>query len=91
MIKVFFQILLPLLFPLMFYYVFSILKQKVKGDEEAMHMPSWPWLKLVIAGLVLMAVGLVVLNQNSGFEPGGVYHPPSVQDGKIVPGHVTYD
>ncbi len=43
-------------------------------------------LGLCAAGAVLMLIGLVALTTFSGAQPGSVYHPAVVRDGRIVPG-----
>src|SRR5579864_8482777 len=50
--------------------------------------PQTPWTALFIAGLSLVAASFVYLGLTQGESTSGVYVPPHVVDGKIVPGHV---
>ena len=43
---------------------------------------------LTTAGLALLVVSLFATGLLSGSEPGGVYVPPHVEDGRVVPGRV---
>ena len=47
-----------------------------------------PWTILFAAGLMLVAASFVWWALTSGEPAGGVYVPPRVEDGVIVPGHV---
>lgn len=48
-----------------------------------------PLLKLFVAGAALMIGMLFIFSSSSGHKPGESYTPPSYQDGKLEPGHVT--
>jgi hypothetical protein len=50
--------------------------------------PQTPWTPLFIAGLTLVVLSFVVLGLTEGESTEGVFFPPLVVDGKIVPGHV---
>jgi hypothetical protein len=50
--------------------------------------PQTPWTPLFIAGLSLVILSFIVLGLMEGDSTEGVYIPPHVVDGKIVPGHV---
>jgi hypothetical protein len=43
---------------------------------------------MIGAALAAVAAGTVWFALTSGEEPGGVYIPPHVEDGEIVPGHI---
>jgi phosphoglycerol transferase MdoB-like AlkP superfamily enzyme len=47
-----------------------------------------PWSALFIIGLVLVVLSFVWWALAEGEPPEGVYVPPHVEDGHIVPGHV---
>jgi hypothetical protein len=49
-----------------------------------------PVLWLLIAGLVLIMVTVGSLISFTGSKPGGVYYPPKVENGKIIPGHIEH-
>lgn len=48
-----------------------------------------PLLKLFLLGAVLMFATLVTFSTRSRNAPGEAYVPPSVQDGKLQPGHAV--
>lgn len=47
-----------------------------------------PWFALTLTGLALSVIALVALGLVQQGDPGGVYVPPALIDGQIVPGHV---
>ena len=46
-----------------------------------------PLLRLFVAGAALMLATLVTFSSRSHNNPHDVYVPPSIEDGKIEPGH----
>lgn len=46
-----------------------------------------PLLRLFVAGAALMLATLVTFSSRSHNSPHDVYVPPSIEDGKIEPGH----
>ncbi len=53
--------------------------------------PGWsetPFTRLLIAGLALMAAGMVTTAYLIGEDPDGVYVPARMENGKLVPGDV---
>jgi Family of unknown function (DUF6111) len=47
-----------------------------------------PWTMLFIAGMALVAASFIYLGLTEGETTSGVYVPPHVVNGAIVPGHV---
>jgi hypothetical protein len=47
-----------------------------------------PWLWLAGAGVVLLALVLVVVTVHYGTAQPGTYVPPRWENGQIVPGHI---
>ncbi|MGB0920796.1 MAG: DUF6111 family protein [Alphaproteobacteria bacterium] len=45
-----------------------------------------PWLRLIAAGLVLVAISLFVLRFSSDAPADSIYVPPHMEDGKLVKG-----
>lgn len=86
--RFFLQYILPMAFPTAVYLLWSVYCARRAEEGHAIDLSRGPWLRLFMAGVVLMGVGLVTFNQMDGVEPGGVYHPPAFIDGKVVPGHV---
>jgi hypothetical protein len=79
---VFLTIVLPLALPTVLYLLWL----------QAAHRPrSWrvmPFVWLVGAGVVLLAIVLFVVTVHFGTPQTGVYVPPRVENGRIVPGHI---
>jgi len=51
-------------------------------------LPDTPWLWAIIASAIAAVLVMFALGLNSGEKPGGVYHPPRLENGRIVPGHI---
>lgn len=45
-------------------------------------------LSLAVGGVVLMAIALVAFGSFRAAPPGGIYKPATIEDGRIVPGHI---
>ena len=82
--RIFFDLLLFLL-PFALYAAYLRLR---KHDEEA---PSrqHPWTALFISGLVLVAASFVFWGLLENANQRGVYIPPHLEDGRLVPGRVV--
>ncbi len=50
--------------------------------------PRTPWATLFIVGLSLFSASFVVWRFSEAPQTQGIYIPPHVQDGQVVPGHV---
>lgn len=71
--------------PFLVYGAYMIL---VKGVSPASLWQGAPILWLLAAGCGLLLVTMAALIQFSGGKPGGIYHPPSLEDGVIRPGEI---
>ncbi len=88
--RIFLTQVLPLLLPLAIYLIWLRRARRNAAATGAV-MPAVrdaPWLWMVGAALAAVAAGTVLLALTTGEEPGGVYIPPHVEDGEIVPGHI---
>jgi hypothetical protein len=47
-----------------------------------------PWVWLAAAGTVLLVIVLFVVNVHFGSPEQGVYIPPRVENGQLIPGHI---
>ena len=61
----------------------------VKGVAPNRAMAGAPFLWLVIAGLVVLFVGLFTLVEFSGGDRDGSYQPSVLEDGVIKPGGIN--
>lgn len=86
MLRVLLTVLLPLLLPTALYliWVMSLGRAEITGLAAAWRRLPWPW--LVLAGAALAAAVLFAFVQ-FGNRRNGVYIPPQVENGHIVPGH----
>jgi hypothetical protein len=81
--RIFFDGLLFLL-PFALYAVYLRVRE---ADEEA-SAKQHPWTALFISGLVLVAASFVFWGLVENANQRGVYVPPHLEDGRLVPGRV---
>ena len=81
--RLFFDALLFLL-PFALYALFLKLEQR---DAEAPKR-AYPFTWLFAAGLALVALSFLIWGLSEGAGRQGVYVPPHVEDGRVVPGRV---
>ena len=89
MTRIVLQYLLPILLPTLVFLAWVYL---TRGHEEAAHetitrIREGPWFWLILGGIALMALGLAYM-AFQGAAPGGVYHAPRFEDGRVIPGYV---
>ncbi|HYG90759.1 MAG TPA: DUF6111 family protein [Azospirillum sp.] len=89
--RLFLTIILPLVAPTLLYlsYVVVVEGRRVRAAEAGERAPWWaaaPWPWLVAAGVALLAVTLGTLALTGGSEPGTVYVPAHMENGRLVPG-----
>lgn len=88
---------LPLLLPAAAYFLWLWFTRRrpaggaAAGEEQGPVPagPEMPWLWLALAGLVLLAATLSYVALTSGGPPDGVYEPPRLEDGRVVPGRIV--
>ena len=83
MIRVIVQQLLLFALPFIGYFLYRALASRGQG-----FLSDTPWLILTITGLVFGLLAMLSLGIMEQGQPGGVYVPPRVEDGQIIPGHV---
>lgn len=91
MIRVFIEFLLPILAPTAIYFAWAATERRRRARIEAGEPLRWqdaPWLWLAGLGVALAAVVTFGLALSGGEPTTGVYVPPRLEDGRIVPGHV---
>ena len=95
MLRVFFTIVLPLALPTALYVAWLWLghwsprgSPEESRESEAIRWAALPWVWLVAAGAVLLALMLFVVTVHFGSPQPGTYVPPHVENGQIVPGHI---
>ncbi len=68
-------------------YVLYVWVARLTGNKGA-KIDDAPIIWLLIAGAALVIGTVVYFISFENNPPGGVYHPPSFEDGKIRPGHI---
>ena len=81
--RLFFDLLLFLL-PFALYAIFLRLE---KRDAEAPQR-AYPWAALFVSGLALVAASFIYWGITEGSGQQGVYVPPHVENGRVVPGRI---
>ena len=71
--------------PFLLYGAYMVL---ARGAEPASLWENAPIVWLAAAGCGLFLAAMATLISFSGGQPGGIYHPPSIQDGVIKPGNI---
>ena len=91
MLRVIVSVVVPLVLPTIFYFTYAwyvARRARMAGVEEPKEIDA-PWSWLIGAGVVLAAISFGANFMGHGDAPGGVYVPPHMEDGKIVPGRVV--
>ncbi len=91
MIRVIVSVVVPLVLPTILYFAYAwyLARRARAAGQEDPKVLDVPWSWLVGAGVALAAISFGVNFMGEGDKPGGVYVPPHVEDGKIVPGRVV--
>ncbi|HTZ81164.1 MAG TPA: DUF6111 family protein [Stellaceae bacterium] len=82
-------VILPLLLPTLLYLVWALAMRRIEATGMVEVLRSLPWVWLVPAGVALVAIALIALPLGFGGNGGGVYVPPQIVNGKLVPGHLA--
>ena len=84
MIRRFLYEALLFLLPFALYAAYLRLAKQDESEAQRKH----PWTFLFASGLVLVAASFLIWGITEGSGEQGVYVPPHVEDGRVVPGHV---
>lgn len=91
MLRVSLTIVLPLALPTVLYLLWLRLARWAQQDAPPGASEGWatlPWLWLAAAGAVLLAAVLFVVTVNFGNSTPGLYVPPHLENGRVIPGHI---
>ncbi|MCB2055784.1 MAG: hypothetical protein KDE35_16275 [Geminicoccaceae bacterium] len=84
MARILAQYILPFLLPFLGYFAYRLLVDRGRG-----YLSDTPWFMLTTIGLSLTVVSLIGLAlTDAGGPADGVYIPPHMEDGRIVPGRI---
>ncbi|MFP6754599.1 MAG: DUF6111 family protein [Alphaproteobacteria bacterium] len=89
--KLFLTKILPLLLPIAIYVGWLIHAHKrarALGTTKPRAIIDAPWPIMLLTGLSVMIFGMVALGLFTGEKPGGIYVPPHMENGEIVPGQI---
>jgi len=84
MIRLLVERLLLFLLPFALYAIYLHLRESDVSKPTKPH----PWTALFISGLVLVAASFLYWGITQGAGEKGVYVPPHVENGRVVPGRV---
>jgi hypothetical protein len=78
---------LPLVLPTVLYLVWL---QAVRWAQagDAVSWRALPWVWLGVTGVALAVLVLFVVTVHFGTSVPGIYVPPHVENGQVVPGHI---
>ena len=81
-------LVVPLLLPTILYLAWL---RAVRWSEAggALVWRKLPWVWLALSGVALTALVLIIATVGFGTTGSGVYVPPRVEGGRIVPGHIA--
>ena len=71
--------------PFLLYGAYMLAVKRVAPEALWQNAPIF-WLLTAAIGLLLVVMAMLI--QFSGGKPGGVYHPPSLENGVIRPGEI---
>lgn len=91
MIRILLENVLLFLLPTLLYLLYVVVQRRTAGGSGAQGqaglLDDAPLLWLFLAGALTVIVTLAAFGSNTGGKPSEVYVPPTLQDGRIVPGH----
>jgi hypothetical protein len=83
-------LVVPLVLPTLLYLAWLRgVRWMEEGDAASWGWGGLPWVWLVGIGVALTALVLFVVTVHFGTSVQGVYVPPRVENGQIVPGHIV--
>jgi hypothetical protein len=91
MIRIFLTYAVPFLLPIAGYalWIWYRTRHAATHGGEPPRFEQGPWPLMLFLGAVLSFAVLALNALTAGSPPGGVYVPPHVEDGKVVPGRVV--
>jgi len=88
--RILFQVVFPIVLPALLYALWMTAERR-RAEASGEEKRSWsaaPWLWLLTLGVFFAGVAAVAVAVFGGDPAGGVYVPPELRDGQVVPGHV---
>lgn len=89
MSRVLLQYVLPLLLPTLIFVLWTwFTRHHGSAQGTISKLQEGPWFWLILAGVALMAAGLIHTALTAGGEAGSRYIAPRYEDGRVVPGRI---
>ena len=91
MARILLQYVLPIALPSLIYVAWLVYENRriaQGGEGTPRRWEEGPWAWLIGGGVLLTVLVAVVTAVLTGRGKEGVYVPPRVEDGRIVPGHL---
>lgn len=76
------------LMPFAAYALWLMMTRRSVTNPDDWQVRTIAWLAL--AGATLMVIVLVIFVHLEPGRPGGIYVPPRLENGEIIPGHIDY-
>ncbi len=92
MTRILVQVVFPILLPALLYALWLAAERRRVEAAGAGQRARWaeaPWFWLLALGVFFAGIIAVAIALFGGESIEGVYVPPQVKDGRIVPGHVV--
>jgi len=87
MLRELLTLVVPLLLPTLLYLLW-LRAVRWSAADGAVAWQKLPWVWLAATGVALTALVLFVVTVGFGTTRPGIYIPPHVENGRIVPGHI---
>jgi hypothetical protein len=91
MARILVQIVFPILLPALLYALWLAAERRRLETAGGGQRPGWaeaPWFWLLALGVFFAGIIAVAVALFGGESIEGVYVPPQIKDGRVVPGHV---
>jgi hypothetical protein len=91
MARILLQYVLPIVLPSLVYFAWVAYENRriaQGGEGTARRLEDGPWAWLIGGGVALAVLGAIAAAVLGGRGKEGVYVPPRLEDGRIIPGHL---
>ena len=88
--RILFQVVFPIVLPALLYGLWMAAERR-RVEAGGGEKPSWtdaPWLWLLALGVFFAGLIAAAIAVFGGGSSSGVYVPPELQDGQVVPGRI---
>ncbi|MEE8439401.1 MAG: DUF6111 family protein [Micropepsaceae bacterium] len=85
------RLLLDIVLFLLPFFLYGVYWRAIGRAASAGKERVHPWTALTAAGLLLVILSFVWWRLSSGDDPEGLYVPPHLENGEVVPGHFAPD